>query len=70
MDKEKNKRDRLEEKTKVKIEKLIEKVDENPYDPQRYYALGCYLTELQSFEQAEELFKRALNVFEGQEDKQ
>ena len=70
MDKEKNKRDRLEEETKGKIEKLIEKVDENPYDPQRYYALGCCLTELQSFEQAEELFKRALNVFEGQEDKQ
>ena len=39
MDKEKNKRDRLEEETKGKIEKLIEKVDENPYDPQRYYAV-------------------------------
>ena len=53
MDKEKNKRDRLEEETKGKIEKLIEKVDENPYDPQRYYALGCCQTELQSFEHAE-----------------
>lgn len=70
MDEEKNKRKQLEEETKEKIEKLIEKVDENPYDPQRYYALGCCLTELQSFEQAEELFKRALNVFEGQKDKQ
>lgn len=66
----KNKRKQLEEETKEKIEKLIEKVDENPYDPQGYYALGCSLTELQSFEQAEELLKRALNVFEGQADKQ
>ena len=70
MDEEKNKRKQLEEETKEKIKKLIEKVDENPYDPQGYYALGCSLTELQSFEQAEELFKRALNVFEGQKDKQ
>ncbi len=70
MEEKHGRRRKNEERTQKAVEGLIARIDENPYDPQAYYALGCLLTELQSFEQAEELFKRALNVFEGQEDKQ
>lgn len=62
-----------EEKTKQAqktIQKLIAAVDANPYDPQAYYQLGVALTEMKSYPQAEELFKRALNVFSKQPQKQ
>ena len=59
-----------DEQTQKKVEALIAKIDADPYNPQNYYALGSLLTQLGSFEQAEELFKRALNVFESDPQKQ
>ncbi|MEY8662017.1 tetratricopeptide repeat protein [Ligilactobacillus faecis] len=51
------------------IQKLIKKIDADPYDEESYYALGVALTEKKSFEQAEELFKRALNALKEQPQK-
>ena len=51
-----------EKSTQELTTKLIKKIDEDPYDEQAYYALGTVLTEQKSYEQAEELFKRALNA--------
>lgn len=48
------------------LHQLIDKVDQNPYDPQNYYALGSFLTTQKNYVQAEELFKRGLNVFQKQ----
>lgn len=47
------------------IKRLIAEVDANPYDEHAYYNLGAYLTKLKSYPQAEELFKRALNVLKN-----
>ncbi|WP_282708908.1 tetratricopeptide repeat protein [Ligilactobacillus sp. Marseille-Q7487] len=61
----------MQKKTGEKVlTKLIAKVDENPYCPQAYYELGSFLVELKNYVQAEELFKRALNVFEKEPQKQ
>lgn len=63
-DKRKQEQKKAEETTK----KLIHKIDQNPYDVQNYYELGTLLTEMQSFPQAEELFKKALTIFENDKE--
>lgn len=62
---------RQEEAAKLEavIQKLIKKIDADPYNEENYYALGVALTEKKSFEQAEELFKRALNALKAQPQK-
>ena len=49
---------------------MVKALDVDPYDPKRYYDLGSMLTKMHSFEQAEELFLRGLNVFEKEPAKQ
>ncbi|GET18115.1 tetratricopeptide repeat protein [Ligilactobacillus agilis] len=64
------KREEKEKQAQVALKQLIAQVDKDPYNPEAYYQLGMALTEMKSYPQAEELFKKALNVFEGQADKQ
>ena len=64
------KRSKAKQEAQSKVKELIAKVDQDPYDVHAYYDLGALLNELQSYTQAEELFKRALNVFEKQPEKQ
>lgn len=57
------------EKAQKAIHKLVQAIDRDPYNVENYYQLGTILTEMQSFPQAEELFKKALNIFENDSDK-
>lgn len=57
------KREEQKEKAQTAIKLLIAKIDENPDDVQAYYELGVALTEMKSYSQAEELFKRTLSAF-------
>ena len=59
------KREEKEKQAQVALKQLIAQVDKDPYNPEAYYQLGMALTEMKSYPQAEELFKKALNVFEG-----
>lgn len=52
------KRAKQDEKMQQVIQKLIAKIDADPYDQESYYALGTALTEEKSFTQAEELLKK------------
>lgn len=52
------KRAKRDEKMQQVIQKLIAKIDADPYDQESYYALGTALTEEKSFTQAEELLKK------------
>lgn len=52
------------------LHELIDKIDQNPYEPQGYYNLGTFLVTQKNYVQAEELFKRALNVFKDQPKQQ
>lgn len=47
------------------IKQLVAAVDAHPDEVERYYELGTALTEQQSYPQAEELLKRALSHFNG-----
>lgn len=48
---------------------LIKAIDRDPYNADNYYQLGVILTEMQSFSQAEELLKRAINIFKNDQNK-
>lgn len=63
------KRAKQDEKMQQVIQKLIAKIDADPYDQESYYALGTALTEEKSFTQAEELFKKALNALSDRVEK-
>ncbi len=63
------KRAKRDEKMQQVIQKLIAKIDADPYDQESYYALGTALTEEKSFTQAEELFKKALNALSDRAEK-
>ena len=63
------KRAKQDEKMQQVIQKLIAKIDADPYDQESYYALGTALTEEKSFTQAEELFKKALNALNDRAEK-
>lgn len=45
------------------VGKLVTSIDEHPDKVQNYYDLGTLLTRLNSYEQAEELFMKALGIF-------
>lgn len=63
--------DKLDRKQQQKeseklVGKLVDAIDANPTQVQNYYDLGALLTRLNSHEQAEELFMKALGLFKGQ----
>lgn len=59
----------IKNKAEELIKDLIQKIDNNPYDAQAYYNLGVALNDAHSAEQAEELFKKALNIFANSKEK-
>ncbi|GBG93930.1 tetratricopeptide repeat protein [Ligilactobacillus salitolerans] len=63
-------RNAQQKKNQQIVQKMIKALDDDPYEPRRYYDLGSMLTEMQSFQQAEELFLKGLNVFEKEPAKQ
>lgn len=51
------------EKLNRSVERLISSIDQQPKNAENYYALGMLLTDAKQYQQAEELFKRAINFF-------
>ena len=49
-----------QEQTNQLVHRLIVAIDQQPEKVNNYYDLGSLLTRLQSYEQAEELFMKAL----------
>ncbi|WP_283583588.1 tetratricopeptide repeat protein [Limosilactobacillus difficilis] len=64
---EKEKRQR---ETNKLVHRLIGVIDEHPDQVNNYYDLGSLLTRLKSFDQAEELFMKALGIFEKKGDQE
>ena len=60
------KEDKKTQEAEKATHKLVQAIDQDPYNVDNYYQLGTILTEMQSFPQAEELFKRAINIFNDQ----
>ncbi len=58
-----------QEQTNQLVHRLITAIDEQPEKVNNYYDLGSLLTRLQSYEQAEELFMKALGIFEQKNDR-
>lgn len=58
-----------QQKAETLVHELIGKIDADPEDVQNYYNLGSALVEMQSFPQAEELFRRALSHFTDAKDR-
>ncbi|MBB1085254.1 tetratricopeptide repeat protein [Limosilactobacillus fastidiosus] len=52
------------------VHKLITAIDEHPEKANNYYDLGSLLTRLQDYAQAEELFMKALGIFEAKNDQE
>lgn len=52
------------------VHKLITAIDESPDKANNYYDLGSLLTRLQDYAQAEELFMKALGIFEAKGDQE
>lgn len=50
------------------VHSLVQAIDQEPTKFNNYYELGSLLTRLQDFEQAEELFMKALGIFEQRDD--
>lgn len=64
----------LQEEQKKQTEKLVHKlitaIDEHPDRANNYYDLGSLLTRLKDYEQAEELFMKALGIFDAKQDQE
>ena len=54
--------------TEKLVHKLIRAIDEHPEKVNNYYDLGSLLTRLNDYQQAEELFMKALGIFEAKKD--
>lgn len=54
--------------TEKLVHKLIHAIDEHPEKVNNYYDLGSLLTRLNDYQQAEELFMKALGIFEAKKD--
>ncbi|WP_461239663.1 tetratricopeptide repeat protein [Paucilactobacillus sp. N302-9] len=52
------------------VQKLVDAIDAQPDKVQNYYDLGSLLTKLNSFEQAEELYMKAIGRFEHDQKSQ
>ena len=57
-------RDPKKKETEKLVHKLVEAIDEHPDKVNNYYDLGSLLTRLNDYQQAEELFMKALGIFE------
>lgn len=62
--------DEKEKQTERLVHKLITAIDEHPEKANNYYDLGSLLTRLQDYAQAEELFMKALGIFEAKNDQE
>ena len=65
-----NEKQKQKRQTNKLVHRLIGAIDEHPDQVNNYYDLGSLLTRLQSFDQAEELFMKALGIFENKGDKE
>ena len=61
-------RDPKKKETEKLVHKLVEAIDEHPDRVNNYYDLGSLLTRLNDYQQAEELFMKALGIFEAKGD--
>lgn len=63
---------REEQKKQIErlVHKLITAIDKSPDKANNYYDLGSLLTRLQDYAQAEELFMKALGIFEAKGDQE
>ena len=62
---EKDFREEKKKETEKLVHKLIQAIDEHPDKVNNYYDLGSLLTRLNDYTQAEELFMKALGIFEA-----
>lgn len=69
MTKQTDYRDKKKRETEKLVHKLIQAIDEHPDKVNNYYDLGSLLTRLNDYEQAEELFMKALGIFEAKGDR-
>lgn len=65
---EKDFREEKKKETEKLVHKLIQAIDEHPDKVNNYYDLGSLLTRLNDYTQAEELFMKALGIFEAKGD--
>ncbi|MCI2031434.1 tetratricopeptide repeat protein [Limosilactobacillus sp.] len=63
-------REDKKKQTERLVHKLITAIDEHPDKANNYYDLGSLLTRLQDYAQAEELFMKALGIFEAKNDQE
>lgn len=69
MDKmDENKRKAEKAQAQRLVHQLVSAIDAEPYRVNNYYDLGSFLTRLKDYEQAEELFMKALGVFDKRND--
>lgn len=61
-------REEQKKQTQKLVHRLVMAIDEEPDKFNNYYDLGALLTRLNDFEQAEELFMKALGIFEKKND--
>ena len=61
-------REEQKKQTQKLVHRLVTAIDEEPDKFNNYYDLGALLTRLNDFEQAEELFMKALGIFEKKND--
>lgn len=70
MTEQKTNREEQKKQTERLVHKLITAIDEHPEKANNYYDLGSLLTRLQDYAQAEELFMKALGIFEAKNDQE
>lgn len=63
-------REEQKKQTERLVHKLITAIDKSPDKANNYYDLGSLLTRLQDYAQAEELFMKALGIFEAKGDQE
>lgn len=63
-----NKRKAEKAQTERLVHQLVQSIDADPYRVNNYYDLGSFLTRIKDFEQAEELFMKALGIFDKRND--
>lgn len=68
MTEQKDLRDPQKKETEKLVHKLVGAIDAQPEKVNNYYDLGSLLTRLNDYQQAEELFMKALGIFEAKQD--
>lgn len=59
------KREQQTKKMNQLVHELVQKIDQNPKEPQNYYDLATVLVDGNDYEQAEELLMKALGLFDN-----